>query len=351
MKKALSSLLALCILLLALAVPAAAAEQGTGKIYLYGETHANQSHLDQELAAWKDYYQNQGMRDLFIEVPSYSAAFLNLWMKAGDDAILTRLYEDWSGTAMDSQATWNFYQAIKAECPETVFHGFDVGHQYNTTGTRYLIGLMLTGQMGSADWDLAQKSIDQGKTYYKTSDQVYRENQMAANLREAFDALPAGTSVMVITGSAHSDIYQNDMTTGTVPCMANQLRQVYGENLIARNLFMGFDYGQAGAASTVSIGGKDYPALCLALQDLSGTLLTQYQSRTFWLVQDAYADVQALPATGDFLPQDNYPCPIETGQVFAVDYALTDGSSIRLFYRADGSLYQNKPNTLGFLAG
>ena len=34
-----------------------------------------------------------------------------------------------------------------------------------------------------------------------------------------------------------------------------------------------------------------------------------------------------------------------------MDYALTDGSSIRLFYRADGSLYQNKPNTLGFLAG
>ena len=90
------------------------------------------------------------MRDLFIEVPSYTAQFMNLWMKAEDDAILSRLFEDLEGTLMHDQKIWDFYKSIKEQYPETVFHGFDVGHQYNTTGARYLIGLALTGQMGSA---------------------------------------------------------------------------------------------------------------------------------------------------------------------------------------------------------
>ena len=349
MKKAFAGLFALCFLLLTLAAVPASAQQGTGKIYLYGENHSTQAHLDQELAAWKDFYHNQGMRDLFIEVPSYTAAFMNLWIKAEDDAILTRLYEDTEGTAGNSQATWDFYQAIKAECPETVFHGFDVGHQYDTTGRRYLMGLMLTGQMGSSDWDLTQKIIGQGKTYYQTLDGAYRENQMVLNFKEAFDALPAGTSVMVITGSAHSDIYQNDLSTGTVPCLANQLRQVYGENLLARNLTAGVDYTTAGLASAVSLGGEEYSALCLAVQDLSGRM-PQYQSRTFWLIQDAYEDVQALPLIGDVLPYNNFPWPVQQGEVFAVDYLLADGSAQRHFYRADGTSWQGMPTTVGFAA-
>lgn len=343
MKRTLTSLL-LCLLVLALALPASA--QGEGRIYLYGESHSNQAHLDQELAAWADLYQNQGVRDLFVELPSYDAAYLNLWMKAEGDAVLTRLYEDWEGTAGDSQATWNFYQAIKANFPETVFHGFDVGHQYNTSGTRYLMGLFLSGQMGSADWDLTQKIIDQGKTYYSTGDAVYRENQMAANLMEAFDALPAGTSVMVITGSDHSNLYQNDFATGTVPCMANQLRQVYGENLIARNLTQGFDYSQTGETALVTMAGKQYTALRLADQDLSS--LPGYQSRTFWLVQDAYQEAKTLPLAGDVLPYDNFPWDVAEGDVFATHLVLADGSTQWSWYRSDGTFWQGQPTTLGF---
>ena len=89
MKKAFAGLFALCFLLLTLAAVPASAQQGTGKIYLYGENHSTQAHLDQELAAWKDFYHNQRMRDLFIEVPSYTAAFMNLWIKA-EAGIFTR---------------------------------------------------------------------------------------------------------------------------------------------------------------------------------------------------------------------------------------------------------------------
>ena len=172
--KKLASLFAALVLMLALAAPGAAAAQ-TGRIYLYGETHADPACLEQELAAWDGYYHELGMRDLLIEVPSYTAQFMNLWMKAEDDAILSRLFEDWEGTAMHDQGVWDFYKSIKEQCPETVFHGFDVGHQYNTTGTRYLIGLALTGQMGSADWDETQQTIEQGKRYYQTGDDAYRE--------------------------------------------------------------------------------------------------------------------------------------------------------------------------------
>ena len=352
--KQLVSLFAALALLLALAVPCAAAEEpaaqpAAGSIYLYGETHAAQAHLDQELAAWAGYYHNYGMRDLLIEVPSYTASFMNLWMKADDDAILSRLYEDWEGTAVCTQATWDFYKAIKEQCPETVFHGFDVGHQYDTTGNRYLIGLMLTGQMGSADWEQTQRVIDQGKRYYQTGDDAWRETTMTENLIRIFDALPKGASVMVITGSAHSDLYANDFATGSTPCMANQLRQKYGASLLARNLTAGIDYTCAGDTMTVTLAGQSYPAACLGSQDLSA-LLPGYQSRAFWLVEGAYEAARALPATGDLLPYSNFFNPVQTGQVYAVVYTRADGGIEPLYYRADGDAWQGAPTTTGFAA-
>ena len=266
--KKLASLFAALVLMLALAAPGAAAAQ-TGRIYLYGETHADPACLEQELAAWDGHYHELGMRDLLIEVPSYTAQFMNLWMKAEDDAILSRLFEDWEGTAMHDQKIWDFYKSIKEQCPETVFHGFDVGHQYNTTGTRYLIGLALTGQMGSADWDETQQTIEQGKQYYQTGDDVYRENIMAENLARIFESLPMGASVMVITGSAHSNLYALDYNTGTVPCMAGQLRQRYGAALQARNLSAPVSYTRAGDTELVAPGGVDSTAVCLGEQDLT----------------------------------------------------------------------------------
>lgn len=355
MKQRLAAFLSLCVLLVCLAAPAASAEETetpgsspAGRIYLCGETHAFQDHLDRELALWDTLYQ-QGSRHLFVELPSYTAAWLNLWMQAGDDAILDRLYEEWSGTAMDSPATRAFYQTLKADYPGTVFHGFDVGHQYNTTGRRYQVRLFFTGQTGSAEWALTQKVIQQGKTYYQTGDDAFRENQMAANLMDALEALPEGESILVITGSAHSNLYGTDLT-GTVPCLARQLRQAYGARVLAWNLTAGLDYTRAGQTAAVEIAGQSFSALCLAEQDLSA-LLPGYRSRTFWLIPDAWAAARDLPRTGDLLPYGNYPCPIDPGQVFALDYILSDGSSLRLFYRADGTLYQGLPATAGFAAG
>ena len=60
----------------------------SGQIYLYGEEHASKAILEEEFELWNTYYHDNGMRDLFVELPYYSAEFLNLWMKSDNDDIL-----------------------------------------------------------------------------------------------------------------------------------------------------------------------------------------------------------------------------------------------------------------------
>ena len=66
------------------------------RLYLYGEFHANDELLQRELALWKDYYAG-GMRDLFVELPYFTAQYLNRWMQADNDRILMEVYTDWKG--------------------------------------------------------------------------------------------------------------------------------------------------------------------------------------------------------------------------------------------------------------
>ena len=94
------------------------------RLYLYGEFHANDELLQRELALWKDYYAG-GMRDLFVELPYYTAQYLNRWMQADNDRILMEVYTDWKGSASYHQNVLDFYRGIKEACPETVFHGTD----------------------------------------------------------------------------------------------------------------------------------------------------------------------------------------------------------------------------------
>ena len=47
-----------------------------------------------------------------------------------------------------------FYRTIKEQCPETVFHGTDVGHQYDSTGARYQDYLEERGLADTEDYRL-----------------------------------------------------------------------------------------------------------------------------------------------------------------------------------------------------
>lgn len=319
----------------------------TGEIFLYGEEHAVEEILEKEFELWSACYREDGMRDLFVELPYYTAEYMNLWMQSDDDAVLDALYQDWAGTAMCAPEVIRFYQRIKSECPETVFHGTDVGHQYDTTGQRFLEYLEAAGLQQSEQHVLARKNIRQGQYYYQHSDDAYRENIMAQNFMREFDSLN-GAAVMGIYGSAHTNIEAMDYATNSVPCMANQLYQKYGDALHTEDLSVLAPGREPSRTDVIVIGEKEYSALYFGRVDLSA-FFPEYQYREFWRLENAYEDFKNHPTTGNVLPYNNYPMKIETGQIFVIDYTRTDGSVERKYYRSDGHIWQNLPTTEEFI--
>lgn len=181
-----------------------------GEIYLYGEEHSKQSILDKELSIWGEYYE-KGMRDLFVEFPYTDAQFLNLWMQADDDELLDLQFKDWGGTEGGTEVMKNFLKQIKEQYPETVFHGTDVGHTWESTGPRYLAYLEANGQKDTEEYKRTQENMEQGKRYYeiKATDEAssvrYREDRMVENFRRSYQELEAvrRTDIMGIYGSTH----------------------------------------------------------------------------------------------------------------------------------------------------
>lgn len=316
---------------------------GEGEIFLYGEEHGSEGILEKEFQLWHTYYHDDGMRDLFVELPYYTAEFMNLWMRSEDDEILEELYRDWEGTAMHAQTVLDFYRRIKEECPETVFHGTDVGHQYATTGKRYLEYLASCGLEQSEVYRLAKENIGQGKRYYLFSDNLYRENKMTDNFIREFDNLGAA-AVMGIYGTAHTGVEAMEYSTNRIPCMAGQLKGYYGDTLHSVNL----THREVLRTDTLELGGKEYEASYFGQVDLSA-VFPEYQFREFWRLEGAYDDFRDKPVTGNVLPYDNYPLEIQTGQVFVIQYTKTDGTVITEYHRSDGNKWRGSPATEEFL--
>ena len=192
-----------------------------GTIHLYGEVHGIADFYNKEIEIWKEYYEN-GNRDLFVELPYYTAEFLNLWMKADDDEILNQIYNDIDGTASHTEDYLQFFKTIKNECPETVFHGTDVGHQYETTGVRYLDYLEAMGLKASEQYELASICIEQGKQYSgMEATAPYREEMMVENFIAAYERIER-KEIMGIYGSYHINLNDPDL-------MAGQIKSKYGD--------------------------------------------------------------------------------------------------------------------------
>lgn len=318
----------------------------TGQIYLYGEAHAVEAILDREFELWDAYYHENGMRHLFVELPYYTAEFLNLWMKSGNDDILEQLCQDWEGSSEHDESNLNFYRKIKEACPETVFHGTDVGHQYATTGARYLAYLISVGQEDSEAYRLTEEAIEQGKHYYLPPNNVYRENTMVENFIREFDSLE-GMDIMGIYGNAHTYTDAMDWATHTVPCMANQLKERYGDALHTRDLTLPSLLWKPYRTDTIQIGEKTYTASYFGQVDMS-SWSQDYQYREFWRLEDAYDDFKDAPTNGQVLPYNNYPMEMAEGQVFVIDYTKPDGTVERKYYRSDGDIWQGLVTTVEF---
>ena len=315
------------------------AESETGKIYLYGELHSVEAILDQELERWQAYYHEENMRHLFMELPYYTAEFLNLYMQAEGEEILDAIHEDSVGTSAYTPEVKEFYRQIKETCPETIFHGTDVGHQYNTTGQRFLEYLEDNGLQETEQYALTQQAIEQGRTFYEQRDHAYRENQMVENFIRTFESLQ-GESIMGIYGSNHIELNAKlDLNTDR---MADQLYECYGDVWIISDLQR---VSTSGRKLVIKVGDKSYQVAYFGRQDFSKSETTS-SYRDFRRLEDAYSDLKDLPTTGEVLPCSDYPMKVEAGQVFAVDYIQKDGTVQRKFYRADGTEQKGHPVTV-----
>lgn len=313
----------------------------SGQVYLYGEKHGDESTLELELQIWQDHYHNDGMRHLFVEYGYFTSAYLNLWMSAEDDTILDQLFLDWEGTQACSEASRTFLKAIKETCPETIFHGTDIGHQYWSTGARYLAYLDENQLQDTEEYRLVQQAIEQGKTYYGDSQHkdVYRENTMVENFIREFDSLH-NESVMGIFGAAHIGL---DTLNHSQECdnMATQLKVRYGDQLFSEDLAKRLlEAVSPLSQGTIRIAEKDYVADFYGEQDIS-TLLPEYKSRKFWHIQNAYEDLEQWEFTGNILPQSNYPMLLEEGQVYMIEYTYADGTQRIEYHICDGSIWND----------
>jgi len=328
-------------------------EKSTGKIYLYGEQHGVEKILEKELELWSKYYHEENMRHLFVELPYYTAEFLNIWMQVDGDDILDELFEEWKNTQSYKACVKEFYKKIKRECPETVFHGNDVGHQYHTTGQRFLKYLEENNLKDTEKYILAKEAIEQGKYFYENSDHIYRENKMAENFIREFDKLQ-DENIMGIYGSAHTDFNAMDYYNKSVPCMANQLKKRYGDAIYSENLsYLAEDSSELSKVvdpirvDIITINGKDYEASYFGKQDMNG--FNGYAYREYWRQENAYDDFKYNKKVGNVLPYTNYIMQIETGKVFVIDYTKLDGSVKREYHRSDGRIWNDLPVTEEFI--
>lgn len=321
-------------------------EKSTGQIYLYGEYHGIEKILKKELEIWGEYYSKNNMRHLFIELPYYNAEFLNLWMKSDNDDILEEMYNDWKGTASYSSHVKDFYKKIKSQYPETIFHGTDVGHQYNTTGERFLKYLKDNNLENTEQYILTQQTIDQGKYFYSRSDDSYRENKMVENLIREFDKLK-DENVMGIYGSAHTVFDAMGYKSDSVLNMATQLKERYGDNIYSEDLSWISKDIEPLRVDIITINQKDYEASYFGKQDLTG--FKNYASSELWRLENAYEDFKDNKKSGNVLPYNNYPMLIEKGQVFIIKFEMTDGTVSTLYYRSDGYIWEGMESTEEFI--
>lgn len=315
----------------------------TGHIYLYGEQHGFKKILDKEFALWNTYYK-KGLRNLFLELPYYTAEYLNIWLQENNNHILEGIYNDWKGTAFYNQDTFDFFIRIKQFCPATIFHGTDVGHQYHSTGKRFLHYLESKNLKNSPMYMRTQEIIKQGTVYYTENNpkkMIYRENMMVANFIHELTKIN-NSDIMGIYGAAHTNLTGFDMT-GSIPCMANQLKSLYGNNIKSEDLSMLAKEIDPLRVDEITAGNKKYRAFYYGKQDLTG--FQDFLYREFWRLDNAYHNLKNNTKTGDVLPYHNYIMNVEFEQVYVVEYTKTDKTKMRLYYISSGAVWNGQPAT------
>ncbi|MCL2236042.1 MAG: hypothetical protein FWB98_06355 [Defluviitaleaceae bacterium] len=314
----------------------------TGRIFMFGEIHGNQATMQRQLEIWGDFYRYQGMRHLFLELPYFATEFLNIWMQAEDDTILLELFEEWRGTAMHVPYTLDFYRAIKADFPETIFHGTDVGHASDRTGLRFLHHLRDNGLADSETYRITNENIAQFRHFQRTRDHTLRSSvYKPQNFIREFDRL-GDQDIMAIHGAGHVHFGYFFGEVGR-PALAYALQQRYGDNIEIFDMTHYALLTEPLRIAIVTVAGMDFTASYFGTARRSASVIG------FWRLEDAYSYFADSPLTGDVLPFHNFPMPVEDGQVFFLDIRFTDGTTTRHYYRTSGEYWQSLPVAQEFL--
>lgn len=306
-------------------------------IYLVGETHGEPEIMKRELELWQHYYSEEKFRHLFMEIGYVQELILNEWMKASSDELFDRMFEDLSGTAFHTQEQIQFFKDIKQNCPETIFHGTDIGHQFASTGVWYLERMKKSDD--SEKCKLLTENNFQAEKYYETQSDAYRENCMTENFIRAYRLLSEGTKIMGIYGSAHTELNAKSIDKKT-DCMAKQLNKhftkIFGECIISSlNLSDIKSFREPQTVTFLEINGKEYKTSYFGTANLKG-YVEGYDSRDFYRIENHKEDFQNCRTTSDYLPYSNYPTAVLDGDIYLIVYKKTDGSTEKRFYRADG---------------
>ncbi|MCL2198615.1 MAG: hypothetical protein FWB80_06805 [Defluviitaleaceae bacterium] len=320
----------------------------TGRIFLYGENHGSIPTMDRQLEIWGDFYNNYGMRHLFLENSYFGAQFLNMWMAADDDTILYELFEDWRGSPAHNPHTLVFYRTIKRDFPETIFHGTDVGHQSDSTGQRFLQHLTENNLQDTELYRLAQENIAQYRRFRREGNHAIRAYYKPQNFIREFDALK-DQDVMAIHGMAHVAFGDFGGQRG-VPTMATVLRDRYGDALQTFDMTSYAEMHEPYRIDTITVNGVDFQASYfgndgIRFRNMMGRNIT---GREFWRLENAYEHFSDIPAVQNVLPHDQFPMNVEVGQVFVIDIHFDDGVVEREFYRASGFIWNDIPATQQF---
>jgi len=183
------------------------------EITLVGEVHHIKGIQDKELELYRDFYEKGG-RHLFIERGYSMASYMNLIMH--QEGSFKSMLED------DPEADLDFYQAIKDNFPETIFHGIDA--ELSTIGEYWLKFLQENNFGTEEEYKTIIEVIEQGKKVHSLgfSKDVYREEYMTKNFIREYKKVK-GQPIFGIFGSAHTS--KTIMRRKEVPTMGMNLEK------------------------------------------------------------------------------------------------------------------------------
>ena len=311
----------------------------TGRLLLVGEwRRGNKLYLDRELALWQECYQ-QGMRDLFVELEYAFGGYLNLWMQSDSDDYFEQFWQDYVNKwGFDSFLLRDFYRAIKATCPETVFHAVDVGW-YSNAGWRYIHLLEAQGKQDTPEYARARENLKQGRTFNgirnNNERNQYWETCIAENVAEAFESL-GGRDAMGIFDIAR--INGGEKPFPEYETVLEYLLARYPDAIEVKEYPPVMD--------TVIIGDREYAAEYGGAFEPTSEKVLLYH---VWRIEGGYETFKDAPLTGDSFYCYWLLFPVETGRVYVLRFDLADGSEEYVYYRTDGDERNGYPIAVEFI--